>query len=1179
MKDNLVIIQPKKYDDLFSTYHYRKTNSSLKSNLPKMPPIYPKITSLNDSNCSSTLTNYCTVQNRTTFSYAHKKTSAKKKHYSRIKYPLLTFFNEENQNSKNYLPYPSISTNYKQLRDFRTNKPKKYSSNKNSFLKMIYLKLFKDEPQNQNMYGIDSLFNNSNNSIIQNEENINKNIETDFDVKLINNYYINSESNFDNDKVKEEFYMLNSIPNNVIDSCAKELANEKNINEENNSQKKMYVNNIFFKLVLDSVKHKIQLQNEHNKEISVIWVKNLLDSEIELMKKKLNLFQKKQIEINNSINSSKFNINNSSSHRSISELSKVFKEIKTDRKYDFELDTDLKFYDLYSMEKNKQLMLLYSNHRKDNNKSKENKKLLKRFIKINNANKDEIITPYITQRISNSFRLNSRNNNKMIYQYSEGNNFNHFDVSQVYKNRAIFGKINFSKQTWGKESKSQQKATDIINEISSNIEHTYIEKKNKIKMVKSIENLNDYDKKRMVSKETSTDDNYQNNSKLNNFSYDKKKIKRSKNLIKNKKKSRNFKTSNDIKKLNNENSDESENTIHEYIKRNGKKLNDEKEKNNGKLNGENNNEEQKGNSDIINGIQKKYGKNSNKENKFNDVNEISIEAKKNKRKKKSKNELKNKSKTNNSKENFHQSPLKDKKSSNNNLNKNQNGSKKNIDSNISLDKSSNIEFSDEENEFTDEEEDEYSELDDSIYHSSDNNSSFDENGERKPKSKINKKRNFNKNKKKRSNNNDDEKNKYLGDINNINKNSKKQLVNLNSGAQMSRQYLNKLIMKAKSEMEEKKENNENQENVENKVVDEQDENEKMEIINEINEMEEGISMDQRDYLIKEMLEMHNLYKIKDKSPEDKEEIITKRKNMNPIVEQYFIYLMKEKFAKENFNKDVYREKFVKLKRIRVYRVFTQIHLKKLEQKYIYPILEKNKEKEKEKKKEIEKQKKELQMQKAKEEMQKEVDKIYSKAKKKKNKKKQKKLIYDSSYLFKKLEPDNVNIKKEIQDIINTDYGQSFFFKKTEEPIKHTYKKKKRDSMDLRQNALFREMISKDKLTEDELERLRRKQMEMEELKRKQELRDKRLYDFFARIQKLKDGKLDNFEEELNNLIDEQLDNSDKDKIQMEMRLNSFMRNFQLNRVKEKFYSDFKHKRIGFISPIIFKSDSFNNINK
>ena len=81
------------------------------------------------------------------------------------------------------------------------------------------------------------------------------------------------------------------------------------------------------------------------------------------------------------------------------------------------------------------------------------------------------------------------------------------------------------------------------------------------------------------------------------------------------------------------------------------------------------------------------------------------------------------------------------------------------------------------------------------------------------------------------------------------------------------------------------------------------------------------------------------------------------------------------------------------------------------------------------------------MQKAKEEMQKEVDKIYSKAKKKKNKKKQKKLIYDSSYLFKKLEPDNVNIKKEIQDIINTDYGQSFFFKKTEEPIKHTYKKK------------------------------------------------------------------------------------------------------------------------------------------
>ena len=95
---------------------------------------------------------------------------------------------------------------------------------------------------------------------------------------------------------------------------------------------------------------------------------------------------------------------------------------------------------------------------------------------------------------------------------------------------------------------------------------------------------------------------------------------------------------------------------------------------------------------------------------------------------------------------------------------------------------------------------------------------------------------------------------------------------------------------------------------------------------------------------------------------------------------------------------------------------------------------------------------------------------------------------------------------------------------------------------------------------------------MEEKERIEEFRDKRLQDFFRRIQKLKNGKFKNFEEELNNLIDEQIDQAEIDRENKEMRMNSFMKEFQFNRVKSKFNSDYKNKQIGYISPFIFITD-------
>ena len=1195
MKDKLVLIQPQKYNDLFSTYHSRKTNSSLKTSLPKMPFILPKTGSLYETDSSSNFTNNSVVQNRSTFSYTNRKNNERKKYYNKLICPLLTFFEEENQNSKNLIPYPSITAQSKHLKDFHTSRPKKYLTNKNTYLKMIYLKLFKKEPQKNNIYGLDNIFNSSNNSIIQNEENFNKNFETDIKLK---NYYISFNNNLDNEKIEEDLYMLDSIPINIIDSYAKELANDKNINEDenkNNPERKLYLHNYFFKLVLDSVKHKVQLQNEHNKEISVIWVKNLLDKEIELMRNKIILLQNKQIEYNYSTNSSKFNTNNNSnSQRSISELSKISnynikKNIegnKTDRNYDFDLNTELNYYDLYSMQKNKQLMLLYNTEKFGTDKNKDNKKLLKKYLKIikkNNRNNELYnmdTTPYITQRITNSYAINSRNNKNNIDQI-ESNNINSSKFSQIYKNNISHKRMNFNSRFGENDSKNPLKAIDFINEISSGIEKKSIEKNNQIQMVKSLENLNDY-KKRQMNKETSTENDI---GKYKDFSNNKRALSPISNLNKIKTNSKNIQINDNIKELINENNEGKKSAIQDYITKSGKKINKNLYNDDKELNAilNDNKKDQSGSFDIMNGIKKQYDKNDIlKDN----VNETSTDGKKNKSKNKSKNkgknkdknESKNKSKTNNEKEESHQSDLKDEKTANKILQKMDNvikdegekNTKKKLDLNISDNESSELESSEEdeeeeEDEFIDEEENENTELDDDIFSSSsDEDSILEENNGKTSSSKINKKKNKSKSKnknknKKKSNSRENDNSKSLkkgsNDNNNEDKKSKKKNKKKNKNSENPNDINNK--------------NNSNinyDENQENELIKEDGEKSgdgRMEIIVEINEMDDGLTDDEINYLIDEMLEMRDLYKKENKSQEEKNEIIAKRKNMFPIVEKYFIYLMKVKFIEEGFNKDVYRDKFLRLRKIRAYRVFSQLHLKKLEQKLIIPLLKM----EKKRRKLIA-----LQKKKDREEIQREMDKIYSKSKKKK-KDENGNLIYDSSYLFKKMD-DQVNIKKEIQDIIDTDYGKSFFFKKAEKLAKKRRKKKK---LDLRKNALFREVIAKDANNDDELERQRRKMLELEELKRKQELRDKRLYDFFARIQKLKDGKLDNFEQELNDLIDEQIDsNTDKEKIQNEIRLNSFMHQFQLNRMKEKFYLNFKNKRIGYLSPLLFKFESYYN---
>ena len=204
-------------------------------------------------------------------------------------------------------------------------------------------------------------------------------------------------------------------------------------------------------------------------------------------------------------------------------------------------------------------------------------------------------------------------------------------------------------------------------------------------------------------------------------------------------------------------------------------------------------------------------------------------------------------------------------------------------------------------------------------------------------------------------------------------------------------------------------------------------------------------------------------------------------------------------------------------------------------------------------------------------------------KEKKNLKKN--LIFNNLYLLKQNESDdedknNLLIKKEIQDILNTDYGNipvkmddtSISFskrRKSEEYIKKEYHKKKvnRNFVKLKDELLDEEILLKN----------RRLYEESEAKLRKEEIRDKRIYDFFSKIQKLKNDKT-NKNDEFNSFIDEQIEkNKDISKGKDVGRLNYFLQDFNNNRIRAKYEMDLKNKRIGFISPIIFTSpnETFN----
>jgi hypothetical protein len=179
-------------------------------------------------------------------------------------------------------------------------------------------------------------------------------------------------------------------------------------------------------------------------------------------------------------------------------------------------------------------------------------------------------------------------------------------------------------------------------------------------------------------------------------------------------------------------------------------------------------------------------------------------------------------------------------------------------------------------------------------------------------------------------------------------------------------------------------------------------------------------------------------------------------------------------------------------------------------------------------------------------------------------------------LFKNNESDdenktNLRIKKEIQDILNTDYGNIpikiadttiLYSRRRKNPavIKRKYVKRttNRNFIRLNDEKLDEKLMFKNVI----------RYRESEEQLKKEEIRDKKIYDFFSKIQKLKKNKYN----ELDIFINKQMELNNEIQIDKNGgRLNIFLQDFHLNRIRAKYQVDLKNKRFGFLSPVVFTS--------
>ena len=335
-----MLIQPQKYNELFSTYHNPKKT---KNYLPTIPSNLQKELEIT---AYTSRTNYLTknnFNNRASFSSNKKSYIIKRNNdfYS----SLMTHQNSQENFKKNeFLPFPSLTQQYKII-DEKSKTKKKFEIKKSNF-NIIYLNL--SNPTNkliQKEYSVEQ---------IDKNEFVNKKIEEINSLKKqkIKEIFNKNEKT----KIKKDLSSLNNIPIVILNLFAEDIYNnmsgknnqdnQEKINSNNfnkskklnnikdstknllnldNISKTIYKNNTFFQFILNNVKRKIEIINDSNKSISILYVMNLINNELSDLRKNIEdyLVENNQLTSNNVSKISNYEITPSNTFRFKTNNSKI----------------------------------------------------------------------------------------------------------------------------------------------------------------------------------------------------------------------------------------------------------------------------------------------------------------------------------------------------------------------------------------------------------------------------------------------------------------------------------------------------------------------------------------------------------------------------------------------------------------------------------------------------------------------------------------------------------------------------------------------------------------------------------------------------------------------------------------------------------------------------------------
>ena len=1296
MKQKLILLQPKQYNELFSSYHSNKRNFNINSrvNLPKISINFPK--EWETASSTSRINNTSSTLYQTNQHFSSKKNSYIFDKNKDFFYPTVTqTMGSMTTRTSDFLPYPSITQHYKKIIDYKSKDKKKFNKTK-SDLKMIYLNLIKgDKNENKNNYKIESFLKDyDENEKIRNDIIINKiNEMNKQNKKKIDNIFNKVELS----KIRNDMAMIENIPvilinfyaqdiyNNYYNSTNKEILNLKKTNKLSNSdidnnnnleslitnfkknmiQRNKYVNNVFFKYILDNVKHKIEIINQNNKHITMIYVKNLINSEIKYFQKEISNYKNQY-----NTNTSQFTGNNTSR----------ITNYETSSKYTFKYRTNnssIKDNENASTNNNSSLI---GNLIKKNIYSKKNGGKKRKFETTNIFHKVDPNTFFQNKEIISSIKkkdkieeYKNKGSNKKNDSDNEDKTKDKFNLTTNSFDHAAHKKI---KSKLFQRDESQKKLERRFSDVYLNKRY-----KKPSEFITAISN--DIERRFRLKHKDSLNDYYYDSSSYTN--------KDKKGMIKNIKKGKyknGYNNNYNRENSNDDNDNDKESFLITPIKDKqsigvntdykGNKINFKNEEMRNNYEGiintlstikENNKNKYYFTPDKMNSKETKYiNKGTEKDILFKVNDENNANNKKNKNGKEKKNQKMDRNKLNNKNTDLKSIKISkntsikdlDRNSSKNNNNKRSSnasikGAKKLYNHHKIKDNDNNEEESedeeyeeeddDEEDEEEEDEEDEFltekerlvkkiikkmkmkknKNVDDGL--KDDENIKQEEN-KNNPKDKssrrnsliglLTKKKGTNSNKsiknEKNGNNEKNEKGLKVSDSQKNMSNSSKRKSTINKDVEeedeefdeledfddpellkemqkynLDKKEFSKLLLQLRKDKKNKrkggfadkfhkgsKDTDEEfilkEKEIENISGEKRndanfDRDEEIKILKEIEELDEALTLDEKQFMIKEMIELRNLIvKVPKKTKEIRDKINEKRLALFEIIDKFFINWIIKDLALKTINVNKYKHKLDLLIYIQNYRIYSIRNLRVLEAKYIKPYIEE----ENRRKKEEEKKREKSLRKKITDEEFKRFKKLVE------AKKRNKDLIFDNSYLFKKDKVKKFKLRKEVEEILNTDYGLNYHGKsgsKSRGKKKKKSKKKGRNKLVKITKSSFFNNVELTKEEIDEEERRQRLIRELEEKEKMEEIRDKRLYDFFSRIQRLKNGKIKNFEEELNLLIDEQIDEADRIRVRKETRMNYFLQEFQLNRVKAKYNSDYRNKKFEYLSPIIFTSEN------